>query len=208
MAEQAPSPLPDHVKEYLLAEYRYVTESLWKVNDLGEKRVTFFVTLVTAVLAALVTLVTHDTASNLSHVQGSTRAIVLFALVGLLVIGYMTLLRMIHRNRETHEYELQLRGIYERFAAAYPVLGGYACLEPERARHRRALLIKYGGLVETVAAINGLLLAALVVLAASSWDGWTIGYTVAAGVASFGHFFWLQLRLRLYMTGENEPGGR
>ena len=45
-------------KEYLLAEYKHFSDSFWRNEEIGEKRVNFFITLVTAVMAAFVALIT------------------------------------------------------------------------------------------------------------------------------------------------------
>lgn len=75
-------------KEFLLAEYRYFTDSLWRNEEGGEKRVQFFITLVTAVLAGLVAVAKPQ--------GGEVRAEAIYpmaagALAALLVIGYVTL---------------------------------------------------------------------------------------------------------------------
>jgi hypothetical protein len=52
-------PLPDkreRSKELLLADHKYICDSFWKNEEPGEKRVQFFITLVTAVLAAVATI--------------------------------------------------------------------------------------------------------------------------------------------------------
>ena len=46
----------ESVKDLLLADYKYFGESFWKNEEIGETRVRFFITLVTAVLAALAAL--------------------------------------------------------------------------------------------------------------------------------------------------------
>ena len=47
-----------HTRDFLLNEHRYFAESFWKNEETGEKRVTFFITLITAVISALVVLLT------------------------------------------------------------------------------------------------------------------------------------------------------
>ena len=59
-------------KELLLADFKYFADSFWKSEEVGEKRVTVFITLVTAVLAALTVLSPKDydkTSSSFSPAQ-------------------------------------------------------------------------------------------------------------------------------------------
>ena len=44
----------DNSDSLLLAEYHRLIDSFWKSEELGERRVTFFITLTTAVITALV----------------------------------------------------------------------------------------------------------------------------------------------------------
>jgi hypothetical protein len=55
MDPKAKSPTDDS-DQFLLAEHRHFTESLWKNEEVGEKRLNVFITLVTAVITALVAL--------------------------------------------------------------------------------------------------------------------------------------------------------
>jgi len=41
-------------QDFLLAEYQQYSEAFWRNEEAGERRVTFFITLATAVIAALV----------------------------------------------------------------------------------------------------------------------------------------------------------
>ena len=43
--------------DLLLAEHSYFADSFWRSEEVGEKRVNFFITLVTAVLTVLIALV-------------------------------------------------------------------------------------------------------------------------------------------------------
>jgi hypothetical protein len=46
--------------EFLLADHKYFADSIWKNEEVGEKRLNVFITLVTAVIAALVALHAKD----------------------------------------------------------------------------------------------------------------------------------------------------
>jgi hypothetical protein len=43
-------------EELLLAEYEQYSEAFWKNEEGGEKRITFFISLTTAIIAAIVAL--------------------------------------------------------------------------------------------------------------------------------------------------------
>ena len=174
--------------QFLLAEQRQIQESFWRNEESGEKRVNFFITLVTAVLAALVALATSK--------QGLIAAnrlplVVAYALLALLAFGLVTLLRMIRRNQVTDQYKRALDTIREYFKQADPALATY---QPFARRRRRRLLT--GGLVEMVSLVNSLILAALVGLWAftKGWNSWLTGF----GGFVFGGAFQLGLARALY----------
>lgn len=73
-------------EDFLLVEYRNLADSFWRNEEAGERRVNFFITLVTAVLSALVAWATRGSGSR----TDSDYAIVLFALLALLALGSVT----------------------------------------------------------------------------------------------------------------------
>lgn len=85
---------------FLLEEYRHFTNSFWRNEEVGEKRVNFFITLVTAVMAGLVALATKT--------EVYVYPIAVFALAGLLFFGRITLKRMIQRDTVTDEYKVAM----------------------------------------------------------------------------------------------------
>ena len=153
-------------KELLLADYQYLCESFWRNEEIGETRVKFFITLVTAVLAALVTLVK----SKGDSVNGDVMILIsLFALFALLTIGIVTLFRIIKRNEVTDGYKKDMDEIRKRFKNRFnehKVLSGYSPFRgPARDKKSEEEKIpprKFGGLAHTVAAINSLILTALI----------------------------------------------
>jgi 8-oxo-dGTP pyrophosphatase MutT (NUDIX family) len=147
--------LAESAKELLLADYKYLGESFWKNEETGETRVKFFITLVTAVLAALAALakskdglVTNDVLALVS----------IYALFALMVLGTVTLFRMMQRNATTDGFKQYMDDIRHRFKGdldQVPLLEGY-----KPFRHSPPIR-KLGGLAHTVAALNSLLAAAL-----------------------------------------------
>jgi hypothetical protein len=159
MGNQATDEPKGHSVNFLLAEYRYLGDCFWRNEEIGERRVNFFITLVTAAITALVTLATRKQ-GDLG--EDEVYFIVVFALLALLSFGIVTLLRMIHRNTVTDEYKDAMKMIRDRFRDwddkrlkdYYPFKSG----KPRK--------LGTGGLVDMVALVNSVIVAALCVLLA------------------------------------------
>lgn len=193
----------DYCVQFLLEEYKYLVDSFWKNEETGEKRVHFFITLVTAVIAALVTLTTSDNA----HLDREMiRLITIFSLFALLSFGIFTLLRMIRRNRVTDGYKAIIEKIRDRFRSLNsPLLENYY---PFGKNHQPRKLWR-GGLAETVALINSLIVAALFALLVKNQQKWIL---VIHGLIGFGlgliiQFLSLkQLHAKLYQQKTDSKG--
>jgi|GEM_PF-1731308 len=160
-------------KELLLADYKYLADSFWKNEEVGEKRVTFLITLVTAVLTALTALATKDldktpSSSPPAPFQSDILFLVmLFALFALLVIGLVTLCRIIKRNQVTDGYKRDMDKIRQLFHQFYDdgnVLKGYRPFRSPESLEPKTKKRKFGGLAYTVAALNSLIVTAFVVV--------------------------------------------
>jgi len=174
----------DTLKDLLLEDYRYRADALRSSEQSGETRFNIFVGLVTLVAGALVALGTYDRGPT-----GDTlRLIILGALVLLLVVGWMTLMRLLIRNKHTDLCKQNLDTIRQMFkdhfdddgllVGYYPVQGPrridpakdkeedlYKCPGAEETSWR-ALLSKerdrgFGGIAHLMIAVNSLLLAGL-----------------------------------------------
>lgn len=161
----------DDSKDLLLEEYRAITESLWKNEQIGETRVNWFIGIVTVVAGALVSLASAERTPS----GESLGAIVIASLISLLVLGIITLLRMIKRNATTDGFKQDLATIrqtvkdyfdgdhvllyYQPFGPRVAKIGSDG--EPEERRMKN-IGRTLGGLAPTVSAINSLLFAALV----------------------------------------------
>ena len=146
---------PRNTDDFLLAEYENLAESFWRNEELGERRLNFFITLVTAVIAALVALATKE---NNALTPADVKLIAVYALLALLVFGLVTMIRLIKRNRTTDEYKRGMTKIRDQFREADARLANYQPFE----KKQRTLFA--GGLVEIVAVIYSLIVAALVAL--------------------------------------------
>jgi ADP-ribose pyrophosphatase YjhB (NUDIX family) len=154
-------------KDLLLQDYRYCAESFWRNEQGGETRVNIFVGLLTLGLGTLITVgTTVDT------------VIVLTSLIALLVVGLATLSRMITRDEHTDEYKRGLDTIRQWFKDHLDpggVLVQYYPVQiPDKPdTHDRRMIEprrKFGGLAHTVAVVNSLILAAIVVAACDSFE--------------------------------------
>lgn len=88
-------------KELLLEDYRYLADSFWKNEQVGETRVNWFIGIVAAGAGGLVTLASAEHGPS----GGSLRLIIISSLIALLVFGVFTLLRIIKRNTVTDGYK-------------------------------------------------------------------------------------------------------
>ena len=171
----------DHSKELLIADYKYLCDSFRENEQIGERRIKFFITLVTAVLAACATLITSNNGfiNTKEDYERLVIAVIFFSLFFLLVIGIITLLRMIQRNRVTDGYKRDLDEIRQRFKDYFDknnALEDYAPFGAQIVRtvysqnnnieiesnSGRIKLRRFGGLTHTTAAMNSLILAGIV----------------------------------------------
>jgi 8-oxo-dGTP pyrophosphatase MutT (NUDIX family) len=153
------------IKELLLEDYRYLQESFWKNETLGETRVNFFITLVTAVMAALVTLLTSflQKGSEINDVPCFVFYVILFALILLLGVGIITLLRLIKRNTVTDGYKKDMDYIRSHFKDHFDsekILEQYL---PFRDKNKsKNYNRKPGGLLDLVNFFNAIIILGIV----------------------------------------------
>lgn len=155
-------------RDLLLADLEHFGESLWKNEEIGEKRLSFFITVTTAVGGGLAALHVRTGEAAQELFQASARA----GLGALLILGLLAFLRMLHRNRVTDQYKDTLASIRRVYAEHCAGLASYAV--PASAPLGRRWL--RGGYAETFAVMSGMLLIALLVL------GWDVSVR-AAGAA-------------------------
>jgi len=168
-----------YVKDFLLEEYRHFSKSLWNNEQTGEMRVNLFIGIVSLAVIALATLLSGKI--KLSEIQ--TTLVVKGSLYALIVIGLITLLRILTRNEHTDECKRSLNTIGQVFkdkfdkdatlVQYYPIKKhSITSLEKKgndikfwcNKKNNNFCLRKFGGLAHTVAAINSLLIAGLVEL--------------------------------------------
>jgi hypothetical protein len=161
-------------KDLLLADLEYIRGSLWKNEDVGEKRFGFFVTLVTAAVAGLVALSTKNTSVF--------PEIAKWAFGGLLAFGVLTYFRMLHRNAVTDGFKTMSDDIWNTALDLLPELKAksYRLNWPPKKR-----LSKWarGGYVPTIGLINGALFGVFVNFALT--DDTRIVFLAGGALAAF-----------------------
>jgi hypothetical protein len=197
---QPPRVSSDHTADFLLAEHRYFSDSFWRNEETGEKRVNFLITLVTAVLAALAALASHPGSLTTAQIGGFTFA----ACFALFVVGVLTFVRLIHRNRAADKYKACMDSIRSYLGPRDELgLSNYHPFPPIAAR-----AFGRGGLTDIVAAVDSFIAAAgLAGLAALSGSLVAVSASAAAGfVVSFAlHRGWIN---RTYRSVASTPPER
>jgi len=153
--EKGQQRMPTDPTSFLLKDLEHFGESFLRNEELGEKRLEFFITLVTAVAGGLVVLYTAKD-SLVQHDQ--LPVVTSGALATLLLLGFITYARILHRNRVTDQYQDTLRYVRRKVLTLHPELESY--IVPSRIRGGRWERFR-GGLAETVGALNAILLFAL-----------------------------------------------
>ena len=160
--------------DFLLEEYKYLAESLWRNEETGERRVNFFISLVTAVIGALVAFATTQESALEPDI---VKAVTLYALLALFLLGFVTLQRLVKRNLVTDEYKRAMDTIRQEFKKGDPELAAYIPFKKIKPRKPGQ-----GGLVEMVSLINSLILAALAAIVAYPASMLVVGLGALAGL--------------------------
>ena len=151
-------------EKLLLEEYNHMAESFLKNEELGERRVDFFITLTAAVPVALIAILKNEIGLQ----DGKVYLIFFGGFTALLLFGIITLVRMTHRNIETDKFLNAVARIRQYFVKQNDeekLL--YLYFDPyEEHHHEREKIFNFGkgGLVEMVACINSLIVSALLTL--------------------------------------------
>ncbi len=154
-----------HSADFLLAEYGGHREAFWKSEEIGEKRVNFFISIVTAVLAASVIR-----EKGVLTLRGQVDPIFYCGLGALLLFGIVTLARLIRRNLVSTDQLRALGRIRAYFVKKDWEILPHLFWEPRddiplrKKKWKEIVSFGTGGLVETVALVNSLVVGALCVL--------------------------------------------
>lgn len=171
---------------FLLEEYKHLTESFLRNEELGERRFNFFIALTTAVIGAL--------AAIPKVFDGEVDLIFFFfGLVAVFLFGVVTLVRIIRRNLVTDEYLRRLGRIRRYFRDRDPKIQLYLPYPPYDDKPQRekewngwkrcytTFSLEKGGFAEMIALVNSLIVAALCALLAISLSRLIIGLSGLVG---------------------------
>ena len=173
--------------EFLLADHKYFADSIWKNEEVGEKRLNVYITLVTAVIAALVALHAKD-----NTMRDPARFLVTaYALFGLLLFGCITLMRMKRRQQAGSELRDALDSVRAQLKERGSLPKDYDPFAKAR-RVKRAT----GGLGETVTVLNLIILVAFISFV-HRYEQWPVTACTIAPYVFFCIFF-LALQLMYF----------
>ena len=172
----------DGAGELLLADFRYLSESFWKYEQAGETRTNWFIGITTATVGGLGALAGQQYGPK----GEALRFVAMGCLVLLLAFGLVTLARLVTRNRNTDKCKRGLDAIRQVVKDRFDpdgLLLGYYPVDPPGAR---GVARRFGGLSHTVAAVNGVVVAAAI--AAYHFDNHPAQIVPWAAVAAIAAF--------------------
>ena len=103
-------------EHFLLKEYDYYANCFWKSEEKGEKRLNFFISLVTAVLTASIAIFTFIPTFEGAFNFSIFIILIFIILIALFSFGLTTLKRIVKRNLDSDLYKSHLdeiRGIFQ-----------------------------------------------------------------------------------------------
>jgi hypothetical protein len=143
-------------KDFMLAEYGYHLEEYRRSEQLGETRLSLFLTIVTAVLGGSGLIAVYSTKDSIWTPE--TWYILFFAYLATFLFGLLTLLRIIHRNIESTKNLHALNRIRRYFVDKdYDSLVPFLTYFPYDDQPQREWRWIHGGLAENVVLTNALL---------------------------------------------------
>ena len=116
--------MPDEFKSLLLEEYKARSEAMAKSEQAGETRVNLFIGLITLVGGGAGTLLTKE--SSIASLSHERRVLIVVALCSLLVVGVITLFRLITRNKHTDLRKRQLDQLRQAYKDQFDTDGSWA----------------------------------------------------------------------------------
>lgn len=149
---------------FLLAEHQYFRESLRHNEEVGEKRVNYFISLTTAMITAFVAIMSFDiTFITIEQLL----LITVVAMVGLLVIGWLTMLRILKRNKNTDKCKERLdlvRKLFREFDESETLKESYWPYGKAKIKKPGDREWGSGGLREMIIAMNSIITVVIIVI--------------------------------------------
>lgn len=162
------------VKELLLKDYTYISNLFLANESSGETRLNLFIGIFTAVVGALGFLITFAKADEFT-----LRLILIVSLIAVLLLGIITMLKILIRNENTDIYKRGLDTIRQFFLDSFDednrMVSYHPLIIPRKVtggsqrekkvchlNKKQVAIRRFGGLSHTLAAINSLLFAGFV----------------------------------------------
>lgn len=178
-------------RELLLAEYEHTADSLLRNEEDGERRVTFFMTLVGAAGTALGVVL----GTNAQLGPGTIHPLVVCTLLVVFAVGHLTFARVVNRNLASDRYKRALNRIRRYFLdGPNDPRVSFLAYDPFNRQSRARTSwrsIGRGGWLETVAFVQSIVAAALsamIVRTSTWWQDAVVG--AAVGVATWVLLLW------------------
>lgn len=184
----------EKIDEFLIEEYKKQTEGLAASEEVGDTRVSQFMTITSTLISAFgianilsPTLNKDNPSAITSSMPSEIYVIALIGLFALLAFGRVTLVRIVHRNFVTDRHKINLGRIRKYFLAKDPKILAYLPYNPyEEPEDRRdnwkakwkIPMLGTGGLVQTVALMNNIIVATIFIV-------FCLHYTAFYDVLSF-----------------------
>jgi len=180
--------------DFMLAEYDHHLFEFRRNEELGESRVNLYLAIITAVFGGGAFLFIKSMSDGNDHkiLANGIYLIIASAFVITLLFGYVTLLRLVHRNLASSEELRASHRIKRYFTDRDPQIWKYLYYKPydnipkRESRWKKGAIFGRGGFVETVMLINAILVATLAVIviqlvanlgylkSVPNWIGWNI----------------------------------
>lgn len=144
------------IKEFLLEDFRYWAECFRQNEESGETRVNLFILLAGGTGSAAAFILN----GHINSASEDIRSLVLFVLIALLMLGWITFERILTRNESSDKYKNRLDIIRVKFKNHFGpnILSGYC--NPSSSQSSgvsKNSLRKFGGLSHTMATINSII---------------------------------------------------
>jgi hypothetical protein len=173
--------------QMMLAELQNHLEEFRRSEQLGENRLTIYLTIVTAVLGGSGFLVYFQVQDGTSKLTQIDLRIIFLACLATLIFGVLTLLRMVHRNLISNEELRAANRIRMYFVERDRNILEYLQYTPNDDKPIREWKWKNGGLVDTVVLLNALLVAIIMatIVALMSLNCRSDSFIAFAGISGF-----------------------
>jgi hypothetical protein len=204
----------DGTREVLIAEFEQLSSAFLQNEQLGDSRVNIFFIASAGLLAAIG--LSEDVTVFIKEKEAQYAGI--FALLLMLIYGWFTLTRLVHRNLVSDSYLRKLGRLRYAFLMQYPQLRDWLPFPAKRDRLNRGLawsdfvVPAKAGLLEFICLVNALVaggLVAMLLLLSSSATWWAFALASVNGVLAvlFLEFYFVRQRYKngLPAEGEHDP---